>query len=244
VTLAAFEQILADTQDDRVLPAHLWESSVDRVHVEVGVALAQRWNLSSLIRGAMALHHKPEDAGVHRKMVEVVHASDRIVATVDGHAHLTSRDMAPVPTLRPDEIVVLAELVPKVAAAVADLDSVNVVEIARNPARSQVQKPRSALEGEAKLFRFDVLMPRPTGPVSFRGGYIAPEGMGFAGSTRLAENSIVRLSIEAEDVKPLPVFARVLLCVPEGESNRIEAQLFGVDRPTLAAWNALYESVD
>jgi len=244
VTLAGFEQILLEKEDDRVLPAHLWEASVDRIHVEAGVTLAQRWNLSTLVRAAMALHHRPEDAGVHRKMVEVVAAADGIVAGVEGHAHITSRDMAPVPTLRPDEIVVLTDVVPGLAAAVAELDAVNAIEIARTPVRSQVQKPRTALEGDAKLFRFEVQMPHGSGQLSFRGGYIAPEGMGFSGTSRLAENSIVRLSIETEGMKPLGVLARVLLCVPEGDSHRIEAQLFGLDRPELAAWNALYQSIN
>jgi HD-like signal output (HDOD) protein len=244
VTLAGFEQILMEKSDDRVLPAHLWEASVDRIHVEAGVTLAQRWNLSTLVRAAMALHHHPEDAGVHRKMVEVVAAADGIVAGVEGHAHITSRDMAPVPTLRPDEIVVLTDVVPGLAAAVAELDAVNAIEIARTPVRSQVQKPRTALEGDAKIFRFEVQMPHISGPLSFRGGYIAPEGMGFSGTSRLAENSIVRLSIESEGMKPLGVLARVLLCVPEGDAHRIEAQLFGLDRPALAAWNALYLSIN
>jgi HD-like signal output (HDOD) protein len=244
VTLAGFEQILHEQGDERVLPAHLWESSVDRIHVEAGVTLAHRWNLSTLVRAAMALHHRPEDAGVHRKMVEVVAASDGIVAGIETQAHITSRDMAPVPTLRPDEIVVLTELVPQLAAAVAELDAVNAIEIARTPVRSQVQKPRTALEGDAKLFRFDLSMPRASGPVLFRGGYVSPEGLGFSGTTRLAENSIIRLSIEPEGMKPLGVFARVLLCVTEGDAHRIEAQLFGLDRPTLAAWNSLYQSIN
>jgi HD-like signal output (HDOD) protein len=244
VTLAGFEQLLLERNDDRILPAHLWESSVDRIHVEAGVTLAQRWNLSTLVRAAMALHHRPEDAGVHRKMVEVVAASDGIVAGIEGHAHITSRDMAPVPTLRPDEIVVLTDLVPQLAASVAELDSVTAIEIARTPVRSQVQKPRTALEGDAKLFRFDLNMARPSGPVAFRGGYISPEGFGFSGLVRLAENSVVRLSIEPEGMKPMAVFARILLCVPEGEAHRMEAQLFGLDRPALAAWSALYESIN
>jgi HD-like signal output (HDOD) protein len=244
VTLAGFEQLLQDQGDERVLPAHLWEASVDRIHVEAGVTLAQRWNLSTLVRAAMALHHRPEDAGVHRKMVEVVAASDGIVAGIEGHAHITSRDMAPVPTLRPDEIVVLTDMVPQLAASVAELDAVNVIEIPRAPMRSQVQKPRTALEGDAKLFRFDVNMPGPSGSLPFRGGYISPEGLGFSGTTRLAENSIVRLSIEPEGAKPLGVFARVLLCVTEGEAHRIEAQLFGLDRPALSAWDALYKSIN
>lgn len=244
VTLAGFEQILEEKQDQRTLPAHLWEASVDRIHVEAGVQLAQRWNLSTLVRAAMASHHNPEEAGVHRKMVEVVAAGDGIVAGVEGHAHVTSRDMAPVPTLRPDEVVVLIELVPQLAAAVAELDAVNAIEIAHAPRRSQVAKPRTALEGEAKLARFGVQLARPSGPIAFRGAYISPEGLGFSGTARIAENSIVRLSVEPEgSEKPLGVFARILLCVAEGDAHRIEAQLFGVDRPALTAWNALYESV-
>jgi hypothetical protein len=140
--------------------------------------------------------------------------------------------------------VVLTDLVPGLAASVAELDSVNAIEIARSPVRSQVQKPRTALEGDAKLFRFEVHMPRASGPLQFRGGYIAPEGLGFSGTERLAENSIIRLNIETEGMKPLGVFARVLLCVAEGEAHRIEAQLFGLDRPALAAWNALYQSIN
>jgi HD-like signal output (HDOD) protein len=241
VTLAGFEQTLEENQDLRTLPAHLWEASVDRIHVEAGVTLAQRWNLSTLVKAAMALHHNPEDAGVHRKMVEVVAAADGIVAGVEGHAHITSRDMAPVPTLRPDEIVVMTDLLPQLTATVADLDAVNAIEIARSPTRSQVAKPRTALEGEAKLARFGVQVTRPSGAVTFRGAYLSPEGLGFNGSARLAENSIVRLSVEPEGGKPLGVFARVVLCVEEGDAHRIEAQLFGLDRPSLTAWNALYD---
>lgn len=54
----------------------------------------------------------------------------------------------------------------------------------------------------------------------------------------------MKLSIEPEGMKPMGVFARVLLCVAEGEAHRMEAQLFGLDRPALAAWNALYLSIN
>ena len=77
--------------------------------------------------------------------------------------------------------------------------------------------------------------------VTFRGAYLSPEGLGFNGSARLAENSIVRLAVEPEGGKPLALFARVVLCVEEGDAHRIEAQLFGLDRPSLTAWNALYQ---
>jgi hypothetical protein len=32
--------------------------------------------------------------------------------------------------------------------------------------------------------------------------------------------------------------------VAEGEAHRMEAQLFGLDRPTVAAWNSLYASIN
>ena len=249
--VACLERTLRDFNDARVLPSSVWESTIDRLHVDLGVKVAQRWNLSSLLRGVIATHHKPESAGLHRKMVDVVVAGDGVVACAREHPWLTSRDLSPVPTLRPDEVNLLTALIPQLAVMATSFEEANATgpEIIDLP--SQIEKPATTLDGEPRRGGFTVQMRRGNSGRSFHGVYVTPDGFGFVGSGAPRQYSMVQLSVRhGEPDKPaagqvqFSFPASIMLVVGDGDRQRVEARLFGVDAEIMAEWDRFYASFD
>lgn len=240
VTIACFEEILTRTQDLRVLPEDEWLASVDRFHVELGMVTAARWNLTPLVCAVIASHHRLELAGQFRTMVEIVAAADAIVDLLHKSPRLSVIELGALP-LRPGEADFLMMVVPQLPAFIAALDDAAPSTTGEHPTvRSQVQKVDSALPGRRPA-SFPVGMIRAGASVPFQATYIAASGLGMIGATKVKENNVVRLRLEAP-AGPLEVWANVVLCVPEGSHHRVEAKLFAPDRPTQEAWDRLYAS--
>jgi HD-like signal output (HDOD) protein len=248
--VACLERILKDTNDGRVLPSSVWEASIDRLHVELGVKVAQRWNLSAMLRAVIGTHHKPESAGLHRKMVDVVVAADGVVACAREHPWLTSRDLSPVPTLRPDEVNLLTGLIPQLAVLATSFEEAGAA--APEPVvetTSQIEKPPTTLDGEPRRGGFTVQMRRGSQGRTFSGVYVTPDGLAFVGGGAPRQYSMVQLSVRhGEPDKPAgnqPHFsfpANVMLVVGDRERQRVEARLFGVDAEVMAEWTRFYAS--
>jgi len=242
VGLACFEYILEHNHDARMMPAAAWEESINHIHGELGAIVAKKWNFSATLRAAISSHHHPETAGRYRALMDVVFASDAVVALGEDHSRITTRDLSPMPSLSPSEVASIAELVPHIASKVAALSELTGGAAATAPSSCQIEKPASALEAPGKPASFVVQLPQPSGTLLYSGNTVWPEGLGFRGKVKLRENSIVRLTIVAPE-GPFTVFANVLLCVPDNGATQIEARLFGLDRPAITAWGRFFAGI-
>jgi HD-like signal output (HDOD) protein len=240
VAVSAFEQIITQRRDIPPRTMAEWEEMVDRFHVELGLVTATRWNLPSVIVAAVSSHHQPELAGVHRAMVDVVIAADAIVSTAEKSPVVTESVLAPVPALNPDEIPLIARLVPQLPALVATLDDVTAAA-AEPVIASQVDKPVTLLEGAARALDAAVLVLRSTGNLTFRGQRITRTGVAFTGAGKLKVNNLVRLKVDAGAKGSIEVWANVLLCQQSPEGQVVETKLFGMERAAQVAWDRIYD---
>jgi HD-like signal output (HDOD) protein len=242
LAIACFEDILKKTKDARELSEADWATSVDRFHVELGLVTAAKWNLSALLVAVISSHHQPDLAGQHRPMVDIVMASDVVVERLEANPRLSPSDLSDALLKGREEIDFMMNVVQRIPAFISSLDETAAVAEPPSSSKSQVLKPETLLLGAPKTASFSVHLVRTGGGTPYKAAYVTPAGLAFVGKTRLKENNVVRLKLEAGPM-PFEVWGNVVLCSPEGAEHRMEAKLFAVDTPTQEAWDRLYGSL-
>ena len=251
VALAAFEEILARTHDRRVLSAAQWEAAMNRFHVDVGLVTATRWRLPPSVSTVIASHHRPELAGRHREMAELVLVGDAIADVLEQHARVLPAELAGAVAAAGSDgqrLVdrLVSELPPFIAAATeaAALPRDRAAPPAAGAvaaAGSQIRVTPSALAGGLRPASFPVQVLRSSGALEYRSSYATAEGIAFHGAHPVDEQTLVRLRVAAP--RSLETWATVVLCAPEGETFRIEARLYAADPPAQAAWDGFLATV-
>ncbi|MFZ0391270.1 MAG: HDOD domain-containing protein [Calditrichia bacterium] len=61
-------------------------------HTDLGGWLARGWNLPDKLVSAIRYHHSPEDASLHRDLVNIIHISDRISFSIGEGSGLREKD--------------------------------------------------------------------------------------------------------------------------------------------------------
>jgi HD-like signal output (HDOD) protein len=244
VAVAGFEDIMARTQDKRVLSEACWADAAEQVHTKIGLLTAQRWNLSPLLCSVIANHHAPERSGPHRTMVDIVAVADKLVDALEKEPHPTTSDLMKAAPVRADEAEYMVTILSTVAASVSAIDETTEPPppVVATPIPSQVSRPPSALAPPHKPIELNVGLLRSSGNIPCRGTYLSRDGIAFVGRIKIRENSMIRLAVETPK-QPLDVWAVVARCEPEGDNSRIEARLFAVAPDLQAAWARLFASV-
>jgi HD-like signal output (HDOD) protein len=243
VATACFEEVIARTRDARVLPESVWAACVDRFHVELGLVIAARWNLPPLIFGVISAHHSPESNREHRSMIDLVNSCDALAAHLDTDPSPSAETLSTLGALRAGEPDYMMTVIPKIATAVASLDETTPgKDTGLFRVGSRVLAPQSVLAGPTKQVTLPMQILRSTGNITYETTYLAKDGLGFTGSTKLRENSMVRVRVDLPR-GPIEVWSVIALCTSEGNSQRMEAKLFAAEPQILAAWLGYYGSL-
>jgi HD-like signal output (HDOD) protein len=243
VATACFEEVITRTRDARILPEAMWEKCVDRFHVELGLVIAARWNLPPLICGVIMAHHTPASDPDHRGMIDIVNTCDAVAALLDKDPSPTVESLNALNLLRSGEADYILSVVPKVALAVASLDETTPgKDTGIFRVGSRVLAPHSALSEPSKQASFPMQILRSTGNATYETQYFARDGVGFIGTNKLRENSMVRIRIDTPR-GPIEVLGVVALCTTEGSSQRMEAKLFAAEPQLLKTWLGFYASL-
>jgi HD-like signal output (HDOD) protein len=243
VATACFEEVIARTRDARVLPEATWASCVERFHVELGLVTAARWNLPPMLIGVISSHHNPESDRDHRTVIDIVNACDAIAALLDNDPSPTSESLAALGLLLPGEPEYIMTVLPKIALAVAALDETTPgKDTGIFRVGSRVLTPHSMLSEPTKQASYKLQVLRSTGHADYETLYFAKDGVCFAGASKLRENSMVRLRVDAPK-GPIEVLGVIVHCSTEGSTNRMEAKLFVAEQNTLKTWLGFYASL-
>ena len=243
VATACFEEVIARTRDARVLPEDVWSSCVDRFHIELGLVTAVRWNLPPLLCGVISSHHSPESNPDYRQMIDIVNACDAIADLLDKDVSPTQESLAALGMLEPGEPEYMMTVIPKVATEVASLDETTpgkdtgIFRVA-----SRVLAPHSTLIEPTKPGTFKLHILRSTGNAAFETLSFSRDGVAFMGTSKLRENSMVRMRVDTPK-GPIEVLGVITLCATEGATHRMEAKLFAADQNTLRAWLGFFASL-
>jgi HD-like signal output (HDOD) protein len=247
VAVATFEEVLATSGDERILPAAAWESSISLFEEELGIVTAARWSLPPALCAVIASYQHPERAGVHKPMVELVLLADRVARMAETNSFPQPGELAKLPGINADEVALVTQLLgqlPAVLAAMEEGGAMAAAPAAAASKRSQIAPPdKSALEGDLKPASFGVELVRAGGAVTCEAQYLATNGVAFTSDGKVRENTLIRLKVDSGADGWLEVWANAVQCRTEGTAQLVEAKLFGAAQGIQRSWEKLYSSL-
>jgi len=219
-------------------PHDIWRELIDRFHVEVGLVVAVRWNLSRLLQDVITLHHSgPLEASENPEILDVVMAVDEIVIQAVGVASLTDSHLILVDRLRSRaERDLMARTYPQCPELIASFEGADPVpKVAKPEIKTAVEPPKPK---EAKGVAFKVVeQAHQSSP--FQAVGMGPTSLVVEGPLTLPLNRVVQLTLEAGQ-QPLKIWASPISCEPvEGGKHRTEFRPFALAGPAFEAWCVL-----
>jgi HD-like signal output (HDOD) protein len=219
-------------------PAERWAALLERHHVAAGELLAERWSLSSLVRDVVARHHGPDDGGAEDPaLLEVVRASDEVVALLTRSPRVTSADLAFLPRMRDqrerDLVARTIELLPAFVAAFEPAP-------AAGDGGPSLVAPATELAPGERAVSFGVTLTLARSSWRYAAIAMASNGLVLRGAQAVPENQLVEATLESSP--RLRLWAVAKLSRREGDAVRVELKPFGLSGEARGAWDALYAS--
>jgi HD-like signal output (HDOD) protein len=233
--LATLEEILHQHPEVAARDEQSWRALVDRLHIELGMVLAARWNLPELFSDAISLHHEADYAqSAHAATIEVVALSDKVVALLAERPHISAADLSQQLLLKPGEAEKLAAAIPEIPGMIAAFEA----EPAGKQPPSKVVAPETTVpEGfKPMVLPVSMISPRKKGPFNLSG--IAPHGWVMSSREPLAENQLIEVEFQAQAAK-VKLWGKITLCNAEGALFRLECKPFVLNANVLQQWNEL-----
>jgi hypothetical protein len=206
------------------MPARWWEAVVERYHVRLGMALAERWRLPRPIRECIERHHQERvEETTTADLVSAVAAADAVVRVLADDGRVDDEDAASIRALTQRDTDALARMVDRLPWILSAL------ERDAGPAAAPAEKPRAS--------------ERPPG-VRLRIADADYEAVGFAPRQLLVRGDVplpeeLLLEVELDGDVAVRFHARVLLCWPEGGRFGAVLMPFALTGPALLHWQGL-----
>jgi HD-like signal output (HDOD) protein len=222
--------VIALTALEAELPPGLTDddaaAAVEEVHIEVGLMVAQRWNLPEALREIISNHHDPGLClRIYRPQVTLIHIVDQIVerlAGVDGLDGL--RDVA---GLDHDERFRIGALIPQVGALMASFEA--YLPLAAAPAAIA---PVARVDG----WPLDLAVTLLTKRGDARAVWLTPTVLVIHAPIALAINWLTSLHL-GDGADGFELLANVVGCAADPTGGfLVTAQPFALDGPIKVAW--------
>jgi HD-like signal output (HDOD) protein len=236
VAASAVESLVEQEPGGLSRPLAAWAALLERLHVPVGLAVAERWKLPQAVREVIAAHHgSPAGRCRDPRLLEVVVASDEIVARLLVSGRVTHPDLEHLRGVASAEeraaVERLVEKLPELIAAFeTPASSVHV-------ASPSVEAPETTLPGERRAVRLEVSVSVARRTRRYTAVELHPDGLVLEGGEPLPENRL----LEAAVAGPEPFTAWVLtrLCTRTAEGFRAEVHPFAMSPVLRQAWAKL-----
>jgi HD-like signal output (HDOD) protein len=238
VGITALEKVIA-RQQGAAREIENWSGMIERLHVKLGLQVAEKWRLPALLHGVMADHHfAGAPKGDHAKLTALVSASDAIVALMAVQPHVSAADLEKLPQLLAGEPEALASMLPEIPSLISSFNP----EAAQKHAPSALIQPATLPpEGFRPIdLRVAQLKPKPQGPFTMSG--IASHGWTMRGSDALPVLQLMEAEILIPSQPALRLWAKTTICTSQGGGYQVECKPFALNGPTLTRWNDLFRT--
>lgn len=235
IAVACVEDIAA-AGDARPMPQPYWLEVVDRYHVELGIAMAGRWELPPVVSDAVALHHAEDIRGAaHPAMVEVVMAADEVVRLLRERVRVGPRDLEEVTLLGPAGRQRLAAALKALPGFVAAFEN---EAPAACPPSTLIEEPRPAA-GLAEPASLDCPAVVSVGKSrrEYRAHCITETTLVLHGREALPEHVLLRLELDSRP--PLACWGTVKLGWAERGGQTALVSPFALEEQAHEAWKRL-----
>jgi HD-like signal output (HDOD) protein len=233
VAVGALEAMLARAPMTGCFDRDAWQALVERRHVALGQELAGRWRLPPLLAEVIAGHHGTGRCSDQR-LLEVVAASDQVVALLVSRPRVTEADLVPLAAVRAAEREPLMRVLEQIPDFVAAFETPAGSAVVSSP---QLLQPATTFGPQRRAVKFGVSVSVAKRPRMFTASAIGEDGLLMAGEEPLPENRL----LEAKFYGPQPFTAWVLsrLCRREGAGYQVEIQPFALTGPLKEHWSQL-----
>jgi putative nucleotidyltransferase with HDIG domain len=239
VAAGAIELVLEKRRDNRALPEATWLAMIDRLHVELGAAVAAHWGLPPDVQAAVALHHQTPGGSEHEPMLQAVRATDKIVPLMMTHPQITEAHLVDTRVLTSGEVTLLLDAIPKIGPLVAGLAE---VPSTGPEVKSQVERAKPVTVTAVLDASFPLTVVRAENSIAGQCRRVTWTTLGATLKQPLMENFLCKLRLEPPGVPAFEVHARVLTCAPITGGYDVEAQLFALGGATKESWGRLVRS--
>jgi len=223
-------------------PHDIWREFIDRFHVEVGLVVALRWNLSRLLQDVITLHHSDSVEGCENpEILDTVMAVDEVVVQAAGVASLTDSHLILVDRLRSRaERDLMARVYPQCPELIASFEGADPVPKPAKPEIKTAVEPPKPKETKGVDFKV-VLQAHQSSP--FQAVGMGPTSLVVEGPMTLPLNRVVQLTLQPSqpNAQPLKMWASPISCEPVegGKLHRTEFRPFALAGAAFEAWCAL-----
>jgi len=228
IAIGMLEEYLA-THPAAGLDAAAGDALVDELHIELGLVIADRWQLPEVLREIIAYHHDASAClRVHRPLVSLIGQVDRIIAALAGPEG--GEALRDVPGLDHDERFRVIALLPRVGETMASFGA----ELPDAP-------PPPVAPPPPPTFPVDFAVDPGGGRARGRATAISPGTLDFDCPAALPVNWLVALGLELPTGR-VEVLANVQACARGAHGYHVVIAPFALDGPPKRAWLALLAS--
>jgi HD-like signal output (HDOD) protein len=238
VAVACIEKLIDSGQ--KAASDEAWMDVIERYHVELGRLVSERWNLPESVVVAIHTHHRPELAGPHRRMVDLVTMSDQVVLLLHLKSCVTVEDLETLPLMDDRGAVdALVNLIPKLPSIVSPMSNPEKGDGDAKPT-SVVIPSDSMLSDELVAAELEVWQRRKAADIEYKTRYIATDGLGMVGRDSLEANSLVSVDVVGEG-SSIQIWLRIVRCVSEGRDYLIEGKTYALGGAAAQKWYRLVD---
>jgi putative nucleotidyltransferase with HDIG domain len=233
IGIVCIEEVL---EGKRTAPRPLedWMEVVERYHVELGLALAAKWELPELVSDVISLHHADDcSSALEPRVLEVVTASDEVVKLLNDRIWLTPEDLGVVSSLTAPECELVARVLDRLPTFIASFESGK----GTSSTHSLVEPGSPAAMSGPTQVSFPVSVTVHREVREYKATGIASHNLMVTGTTPLPENVLMEMKLGT--TPPLTCWATAKLSWAEGGAHTVLLQPFALDGAAQAIWKGL-----
>ncbi|HET9993361.1 MAG TPA: HDOD domain-containing protein [Kofleriaceae bacterium] len=212
-----------------MLPEAQWQAFVTKLQVQVGMAVAARWNLPEAITDVIAHHHEAANVAAP-PLTQLIKIVDRVIAILDRSPGTGVAALLELPEIATMERYTLGAAAQEVGAQMASLS-------AAAEASTAVADPARADE-EAWPVAFEISVPKHE---AYAAVTISPNTFEMVGKEPLAPAWLVEVTLGCMP-SPLKLLVNVKTCEPCPEGHRLVLAPFALGGDLKKQWLALLDS--
>ncbi|HET6303571.1 MAG TPA: HDOD domain-containing protein [Myxococcota bacterium] len=237
IACSCLERIARESKLEGQWPLAAWSQVVERLHVTLGLELASRWRLPSLVVEMVAAHHGEPGAGGDG-LLEVVKVSDAVVSLLSCTPAVAAPDLASIGQFASEgEREAIARVVPSIPEFVASFEPAEVRETTSGSAVRPAESP-PVPGSRAVSFPLEIRAARRAHQCTVVA--IGANGVVATGQEPFPEGRLLETTLRCQP-QPLAIWVIVRSCQPDRDGFRLELQPYALSGEERAAWDRLLE---
>jgi HD-like signal output (HDOD) protein len=234
VAVTCLERIAAEGKGT-ARPEDEWSAIADRYHVELGMVIAARWKLPTVLADVLAMHHLDTSAGAaDPALLDLVAAVDEITALLARHAHVGLEELRDLTLLQGGEMERVLRAIHQLGPFVASFESAEHTAAPSGPLLIANPPPPPLPPGAPSL---PVLLAFGGKTHRYKLVGLGPKELWATGADDVPTHVLMEMMVNGD--KPVEGFAVVRRSWQLQGERRLLVQPWALSGPAGTTWRAL-----